>query len=511
MASAESRSDSSVHLWRRGTTFSTTVWIALIGGFVIGRFAAWPLWPTDLWDHINYGRYILETGSIPATEPLLPAAEGARFVATAWLSQVMMAVLADTPWLGLAALQFVYALLVAVAVTAVVATVFRRCQRYVPAIVAAAAFLAINWEQLKIIRPQLLGVPCFAVLLMLLSRSRRLSGRSLVAVSLMFVVWANCHGSFAVGLTLIGLDIAGRAADLCHRTGSVRAVAHSRLIRQRVQLLGLCCLAGLLNPFGAEIYLEVLRVGRHPNIDSMFEWAPLSLSMRQGRATAVVTILWLASIPATPARRRICTLLPLLFFGVLAVWSSRMLNWYAPVVAVSLGGQLAAIARTWRRMPGPDADNRHPRWTLASSLLLLMLFCRTNWGAACLHLRNVQPAEVLARYTPLQITRFLKNSDLPPGQALIPAEWAGFVMYSLEGRLQSYVNLHVHVIPETVWQEYLSLLRGPSDLSARLAQLNINLVVVDSRRHRRLWQRLRKSDDFSEIYADPQGTVFRRR
>lgn len=487
------------------------VWIALIGGFVVGRFAAWPLWPTDLWDHVNYGRYILETGGIPATEPLLPAAEGARFVATAWLSQVTMAVLADSPWLGLAGLQFVYALLVAIAVSAVVATVFGRSQRYVPAIVAAAAFLAVNWEQLKIIRPQLLGVPCFALLLMVLSRSRRLSVRSLMAIGLMFFVWANCHGSFAVGLALIGLDIAGRAADLCHRAGSVRAAVHSRLLRQRLLLLGLCCLAGLLNPFGAEIYLEVLRVGRHPNIDSMFEWAPLSLSMRQGRATAVVTAFWLTSFLLTPARRRIRTLLPLLFFGVLAVWSSRMLNWYAPVVAVALGGQLAAITRTWGRLPGPAADDRHPRWTVASGLLLLALFSQTNWGAARFHLRNVQPAEVLARYTPLQITRFLANSDLPPGQALIPAEWAGFVMYSLEGRVQSYINLHVHVIPEPVWQEYLSLLRGPADLSARLAQRNINLVVVDRRRHGRLRRQLQKSGDFSQIYDDPQGTVFRRR
>src|SRR3990172_4798801 len=46
-----------------------------------------PLWHTDLWGHLAYGRLIWQTRSIPETEPFLPLAVGVRLVDTAWLGQ----------------------------------------------------------------------------------------------------------------------------------------------------------------------------------------------------------------------------------------------------------------------------------------------------------------------------------------------------------------------------------------------------------------------------------------
>lgn len=498
-----------------GMTWSSTFWIVVIGAFVVERFAGYRLWPTDLWDHVNYGRFIIDSRTIPTTEPLLPSAEGARFVATAWLSQVLMAVFADTSWLGMAGLQFLYAGLVAVALWAVVWTVFLRRQMFLPAAAAGMAFLAVNWEQLKIIRPQLVGVTCFSLLLIALWSSRRISKTSIFLMALMFVFWANCHGSFAIGLTMIALDLIGRVIDTSSQYGGVTFFHRSRVLKERGLLFGVCVVAVTVNPFGPEIFWEVLRVGRHPNIESMYEWAPLSLGMRQGRATAVVSILWAICYAATPARRRCRELLPIVVFGVLAIWSSRMLNWFAPVVAASLGLHLAAIiSRTAKQDPEGFHHRattlRSHRWTIVNLLILAVMFFQTNLGASFVGRRIIRPSEALARITPVRITSFLANSDLPTGGALIPAEWAGFVMYQLGDRVQSYINLHVHVIPAPVWQEYLSLLSGPDDLSARLNRLGINLVVVDHRRHPRLRSRLAESAEFKEIYDDAQGTVFRR-
>lgn len=499
-------------LFRRRMTLSSTVWMAVIGVVVVGHFARAPLWPTDLWDHVNYGRYIWQTGTIPSTEPLLPAAAGTRFVATAWLSQVLMAGVADAAWLGLAGLQFCYAMLVAVALASVVANVFSSRRRYLAAGLAGAAFLAVNWEQLKIIRPQLIGVSCFCWLWLQLS-ARRLTRPQFSSLVLLFVVWANCHGSFAVGLTLIALDVGGRSLDVWWRSGRPAAVLRSDALRSRWLLLTACTLAGCLNPFGPEIYREVLRVGRHPNIASMYEWAPLTLAMRQGRATAVVVAVWCVLLWLTPARRRWRELLPVLFFGMLSLWSSRMLNWLAPVVAVSLGRHLAAVqTRRWRRIPGAAVlrvlNQPSAFWSGANAVLLLALFSQTSLAGRCLGRADVSPAAALARITPVAVTQFLSEAVLPDGSALIPAEWAGFVMYNLDGRVQSFINLHVHVIPEAVWQEYLLLLRGPEDLAERLRHRSIHLVVVDVRRHGRLRQRMMKTAGFRIIYEDSQATVF---
>ena len=62
-----------------------TVFVGLIFLFFNYR----PLWHTDLWGHLSYGRLLWETGGFPATEPLMPLATGVPFVDTAWLSQLV--------------------------------------------------------------------------------------------------------------------------------------------------------------------------------------------------------------------------------------------------------------------------------------------------------------------------------------------------------------------------------------------------------------------------------------
>src|SRR5438309_1271090 len=50
-----------------------------------------PLFHSDIWGHVEYGRWILEHHALPAEDPFLPLAEGMRVVDNAWLSQVVLA------------------------------------------------------------------------------------------------------------------------------------------------------------------------------------------------------------------------------------------------------------------------------------------------------------------------------------------------------------------------------------------------------------------------------------
>src|SRR4051794_35156632 len=50
-----------------------------------------PLFYTDLWGHVEYGRWILEHGSLPAEDPFLVLGQGMRVVDNAWLSQLVFA------------------------------------------------------------------------------------------------------------------------------------------------------------------------------------------------------------------------------------------------------------------------------------------------------------------------------------------------------------------------------------------------------------------------------------
>ena len=63
--------------------------MVLVLGLVYVYCCSRPIWHTDVWGHLSYGRYIWETNSLPKTEPLLPFAHGMPFVDSPWLSQLI--------------------------------------------------------------------------------------------------------------------------------------------------------------------------------------------------------------------------------------------------------------------------------------------------------------------------------------------------------------------------------------------------------------------------------------
>ena len=72
----------------------------------------------------------------------------------------------------------------------------------------------------------------------------------------------------------------------------------------------------------------------------------------------------------------------------------------------------------------------------------------------------------------------------------------------------SMVNLHVHLIPEQVWNHYLRLMNGSSDWSRLMDQYGINMAVVDKDRQPELTKRIRESVDWTAQYEDRQAVVF---
>src|SRR6185369_3618997 len=97
--------------------------VALLGA-AFWVFSYQPLYHTDLWGHLAYGKLLWETGTFPATEPFMVLAQGVPLVDTAWLSQ-LIGYLAEAKW-GLAALQFLQAAMITTCFSMLTIGVYRR-------------------------------------------------------------------------------------------------------------------------------------------------------------------------------------------------------------------------------------------------------------------------------------------------------------------------------------------------------------------------------------------------
>lgn len=494
--------------WIR-TTPTSALFMLLIGG-VFAVMANRPLWHTDLWDHLNYGQHIIETRSISDTEPLLHLCRGVRMVNIPWLAQVGMAAIDNR--FGLTGLQFGYGLLIAMCLAVISWRSVRMSHSAIGGIIACGIFLKVNLDQLLVIRPQLIGVSFYCIVVAWMFGRQKHSRFSWIAMPLMYALWANIHGSFSIGLMLMGLAGIGRFGDVLAISKSLRVALLDREFHRTVLLTQLCAAAALFNPAGFAIYPEVFNVAGNPNIGSMFEWDALTLRSAQGQSAAAAALLAFMVMKLSPRRMHCGEMLAFVVTGLLAMWSGRMLNWWSPIAGIVIGTHLIASMRkttAWLRNPQPSKPTG--LWTVVNLGLVWILFAFTSFGIQMIHGRVSAADKMVSSETPLAAVKFLDSEKkLPRGISFIPAEWAGFAMNRGPKSIEPMVNLHVHLIPKQVWSDYIRLINGPSDWMSLMDEYGINMAVVDKDRQPGLTRRIRENSDWTAKYEDHQAVVFLR-
>lgn len=489
-------------------TSPTSALFMLLIGVVFILMANRPLWHTDLWDHLNYGQKIIETQAVSDTEPLLHLCRGVRMINIPWLAQVSMAVLNNR--VGLTGLQFVYGLTIAMCLAVLAWRSVKLSHSAIGGIIAGAVFFKVNLDQLLVIRPQLFGVLFYCIVVAWMFGKNKHSRLTWAAMPLMYMLWANVHGSFSMGLMLMGLGGIGRFGDVLVISKSLRVALLDRELHRTILLTQLCAAAVLLNPAGFAIYPEVFNVTSNPNIGSMFEWDALTLRSAQGQSAVAAALLAFMAIKLSPRRMRCGEMLAFVLTGLLAMWSGRMLNWWAPIAGIVIGTHLiAAMRKTTAWLRNPQPAKRTGLWTVVNGGLVWILFAFTSFGVQIVHGRVPAAQRMVSQETPLATVAYLDAAEsLPRGIAFVPAEWAGYVMNRGPKSLEPMVNLHVHVIPEQVWNDYLRIINGPSDWSSLMDEYGINLAVVDKDRQPGLVKRIRESADWTPKYEDRQAVVF---
>lgn len=494
---------------------ATTAGFALTLGLMYVLLSFRPLWHTDIWGHLSYGRLIVASKSLPVTEPLMPLASGVPFVDTAWLSQAIGFFAMDR--LGVTSLSFLYA----ASITAMAALLawrgYRRSQNAAITLAGLLLWFWGCWQHLSIMRPQMAGMLCFVALLTLLT-SRQHRPWHWYAVPALFAAWANLHGSFVVGLVLLAGMALGRMLDLAVRCGEFRAIRRDSHVRRYVLLLELAAVAVLFNPYGVRLYAEVINVAGNPNVADLVEWAPLQLRMAQGQAAAMIALLLIVLYRLSPRRVTAAEVLLLFGFGAAALWTSRMLIWWVPL-AVTFGMQHAsAIWHQWRfaaesEVPSP----RNGRWSVITVGIVWICFAFTPFGGRVMHGNeaSLKLEKLVSRQTPLGVVAHLKKlSDqnrLPRGQMFNTYEWGDYLLWAGPPKLKVFLASHVHLVPREVWKDYITISDVAAGWEEMLDRYGVNLIVLDQGTHAGLIGQLRASENWRQTYSDNIGVVFVRR
>jgi len=378
---------------RRPTRWLTLAAASLLAAVVFGRTVV----ENDLFWHLAIGRY-LETSGFPRTDPFGIGTEGFAWSPPEWLAEWVIFRAYELG--GLGALSALHAALVLL----LGALVFLRAQRLAGPGGAAHALVAVALAALPAsvhlgIRPLLVGHVLSALVLLELARDRR--GPSLVPVlPLLFVLWANLHPSWPLGVAWLALEVLGRLASgpLSRRfPGRFEALPVSRAL---LASLLLAPLAALLRPDGLEgfLYPFVHVIGLGDRMGEIIEWFPLSPT----RPLHVFVVLLCALALALGVKRRAAPpdLLVALASSYLLVRHQRFLP-LALIGVAPLLALLPALPSTEAlraRLASPSAARA---LGLALALVALLTWPRSSELAASIDvLSPVGATDALARVHP---------------------------------------------------------------------------------------------------------------
>jgi hypothetical protein len=403
----------------------------------------------DLWGHLVFGRLILMRGHLPPRDIYSYSAAGLPWHDHEWLSEVVLSL-----WwsafgvIGLKLMKFAAtaATVTLLAMGAAETGAPMPLQRVVLTTAAVAIAPMVQF------RPQLFDFVALSALLLLLARDcYRRAGRLWLAIPI-FVLWANLHGGFFVGLAALAVYTAVTVIeDLVAGEGLGRA-------RHLSGVIAGCVLATLLNPDGIGNWFTVMHTLSNPLTRAMVsEWQPLLFKIaeewRKSPKTAInfaFVIVPFAALAACfaikPRGRDLALVVIAAMMGAAAYLAVRNMA-LAVIASTTPLCRHAALALETTRFgnPPPPAARKRSQEALVGALAL----------AIAVATGLVSPRLTIGYPQPKGAIDFIQAHRLR-GNVLCDFGWGEYLIFHLAPESKVFVDSRYDMVyPRAVLADYL--------------------------------------------------------
>ncbi|MGH2385328.1 MAG: hypothetical protein ACRDGB_09810 [Candidatus Limnocylindria bacterium] len=387
----------------------------------------------DFFWHLATGRLILADRAIPTTDPFSFTWFGEAWVPDQWLAQVAIASVFDS--IGGAALLVIFGVLAALGLV-FIGEAMRREGARVSVIVGLTLVAGAALLSQVTARPQVASFAILGALLAILIRARPDSGWRLWLLPLLFLVWANTHGFFIVGL---GVGFVYLVATFLGRT----PMRERRMVVLGAGLASL--IAAMLTPQGPAGVLYALSFGDAGDwgARNIAEWQSPNFHDPQFLPfLALLLMVLVVGIRRAPG-----------WLTVIAV--TGMALGLVAIRTIGVGALLilpAAIASASARLGGRRAHPSDParRWLevgVAGIVGVVVLGAALGRG----------PVGIDDRHLPVAGVEILSRSD-PGVHVLASYGWGGYAISELSptgGRV--FVDGRMHKYAPDVLEDYLAI------------------------------------------------------
>lgn len=462
-----------------GTAVLCTVAIA-VGGWII---QLGPLIDNSFLWHLKTGHWILDHG-FPRHDPFSFTAPGEPWVLQSWLAEVIYA---GTDRLagpeGIRLLRGLLGMAIAVLAYRLALRLSRHTAR--AAFIAAASVAASMpfWSS----RPLVFGILALLLLVWVVEvPDSGFGSRPMPTIPIIMWLWANLHGTFALGFVYLALHLGGRWLD-----GHPPNAGRERRLGTAALVGFALCFA---NPYGAPLVTFPVRLlSRGDVLRQVVEWSSPDFRSVFG----ILFGIWLAALLAVllPARRRLTRrdTLIVVVFVLLALWAQRN-------IALAAFTGMPVLARHSAAAELRDRA-RVLNYALIAALVAL--------GAKATTTLLAKPDFDLAPHYPVPAMRAVENRGLLGRRLATTDYWGAYLIHAYWPRQRVFLDDRYDMYPSAMFDDYYELLVAKPTWQGVLDRWRIDVVVWPT--DTALTQLLTVSPGWSRVYRDQQATVFARR
>jgi hypothetical protein len=461
--------------WGLGAVFSA---VFALFGWAVGVSG---LSDNSFFWHLRTGEYILDHG-IPHHDIFSFTAPGTKWVAQSWLAELTYGALFRTVGaFGIRAFVGVVGACIGLLAYRLALRLVR--DRVVACGITLAALAGVYtlWSE----RPLLIGVLFFLVLLWTVEVPDSVAGRHpLVVLPVLFWLWANTHGSFALGFAYLGLHLLGRWVDGARPWEG----------RERTLTIGAAVAFAVIfvNPYGADLVtFPIALLSRGEILSHIIEWRSPDFRRIYGVALGIWIAVYLVALARgrnRVTRRDLIVSVPMLF---LALWALRNVA-IAPLVG------LPVVARAFARdRERPDTARR----TVVVGAVALMAFLAVIIGVRASEQRDF----VFASY-PVKAMHYVDDNKLLGTRLLTTDADAGYVILEYYPRQRVFIDDRYDMYPTKVIHDSFTVADGKPGWQKVLDRYDIETVLWD--RDSTLAGELDASSEWRRVHRDKTRAVW---
>jgi hypothetical protein len=440
---------------------------------------------TDLWGHLDFGRWIAQHQTLPTHDPFAAAPTNTPILNAAWLSQVIGYEVQTT--FGNEGLVLGHAMLVMLTAGVLMLAAVRRGIDPRFAVAAGGAFFLLDLPLVGTVRPQLFGQlgAAFVVLACSELPARR---HPLLWLPLVGMLWANLHGSILIGLAILGCYALSVAVQvLREKAWSIAESWNDQRIVTSAAAVLLLLAGACVNPHGPLLLPRILLFGEHAALAYISEWKAMNPASLTG-ALLIGSLLIAACLWKYGGRTwELHEYLLLAMFALATLSAIRMLAWFAIVWPWIVLPHAAAAWKKFLDSRGASEPADEPA-SMRTLIAMGCVFATTiiappTYALVTGNARGGVP--VSSQDTPVHLADQIERLGLS-GNVAAPMDWSDYLIYTSQERLKPLIYGHIHLSRVETFEDYRRIFRGERDWLETLNKHDMRYLLVSRQRFKEL-------------------------